>query len=279
MDLKHIELIITVMSSWGSPLSVVAVIFFMSRLFICPLIPLFAPSRILSEDECVIDEIMLLFKDHLEELADTGLYSYFTTLRNKRRILGRRIQDANEEAGFCSLYTYVARMVQYWKESKQCRQELKQLRRKILNIIDGDEHGNSRPGGTSLTSEQADEGNERESDGGSREVQPRKRKKLFVSESRNIIELRSPHTQANENRRANIQKFFEHSLTCDSGDERCRLAREKEGDGKEGCSGGRDSGVDKAISFEEGGSMGRGKKSSACKDQDEGIDYNRKAEE
>ncbi|PBK94895.1 hypothetical protein ARMGADRAFT_1011759, partial [Armillaria gallica] len=72
----------TAMSSqWGSPLSIVAIVFLMSRLFIYPLIrvPPFAPSRILSEDECVIDEIMFLFKDHLEELADTGLYSHFTT--------------------------------------------------------------------------------------------------------------------------------------------------------------------------------------------------------
>ncbi len=37
-------------------------------------------------------------------------------------------------------------------------------------------------------------------------------------------------------------------MTCDSGAERCRLAREKEGDGKEGCSGGRDNGADKIIS-------------------------------
>ncbi|KAK0217348.1 hypothetical protein EDD85DRAFT_962003 [Armillaria nabsnona] len=132
MDLKHIELIITFISSWGSPLSIVAAVFLVSRLFICPLIPPFAPSRILSKDECMSDDLMLLFKDHLEELADTGLYGYFTALRNRRRILGRRIQDANEEASFSSLYTYVASMVQYWKESKQCRQELKELRRKIL---------------------------------------------------------------------------------------------------------------------------------------------------
>ncbi|KAK0219903.1 hypothetical protein IW262DRAFT_1461014 [Armillaria fumosa] len=152
MDLRHIdpELIITAISSWGSPLSIVAIVFLMSRLFIYPLIPSFAPSRILSEDECAIDELMLSFKDHLEELADTGLYSHFTTLRNRRRILGRRIQDANEEARFSSLYTYVASMVQYWKECKQCRQELKELRRKIQNIIDNDRHGNLRPGGTSL---------------------------------------------------------------------------------------------------------------------------------
>ncbi len=75
----------------------------------------------------------------------------------------------------------------------------------------------------------------------------------------------------------NIQKFFGHSLTCDSDDERCRLAREKEGDRKEGCSGGRDSGADKVMSVKEGGGMCRSKKSSTCKDQDEGIDYNRKA--
>ncbi|KAK0217345.1 hypothetical protein EDD85DRAFT_962001 [Armillaria nabsnona] len=148
MDLKHIdpELIITAMSSqWGSPLSIVAIVFLMSRLFVYPLIPPFAPSRILSEDECVIDEIICLFKDHLEELADIGLYSHFTTLRNRRRILGQRIRDANEEAGFSSSYAYVTTMIQCWKESKQCRKELKELRRKIQNIIDGDRHGDLRP--------------------------------------------------------------------------------------------------------------------------------------
>ncbi|KAK0192477.1 hypothetical protein F5146DRAFT_999665 [Armillaria mellea] len=53
MDLKHIdpELIITAISSWGSPLSIFAMVFLLSRLFIYPLIPPFAPSRILSEDE------------------------------------------------------------------------------------------------------------------------------------------------------------------------------------------------------------------------------------
>ncbi|KAK0219902.1 hypothetical protein IW262DRAFT_987996 [Armillaria fumosa] len=151
MDVKRIdpELIFTVISTWGSPLSIVAVVFLIWRLFICPFIPPFAPSRILSEDECMSDELMLLFKDHFEELADTGLYSHFTILRNRRCILGQRIQDANEEAGLSSLYTYVMSMVQYWKECKQCRQELKELRRKILNIIDGDRHGNPRPRGTS----------------------------------------------------------------------------------------------------------------------------------
>ncbi|KAK0489579.1 hypothetical protein EDD18DRAFT_1110190 [Armillaria luteobubalina] len=152
MDLKHIdpELIITAISSWGSPLSIVAIVFLVSRLVIYPLIPPFAPSRILNEDDCVIDELTLLFQNHLEELADTGLYSHFTTLRNRRRILCQRIQDANEEACFSSLYTYIASMVQYWKECKECRQELKELRRKIQNIIDNDGHGNLRPGGTSL---------------------------------------------------------------------------------------------------------------------------------
>ncbi|KAK0473685.1 hypothetical protein IW261DRAFT_672502 [Armillaria novae-zelandiae] len=152
MDLKNIdpELIITAISSWGTPMSIVAIVFLMSRLFIYPLIPPFAPSRILSEDECAINEFMLLFQDHLEELADTGLYSDFTTLRNRRRILCQRIRDANEEACFSSLHTYVVSMVQYWKECKQCRKELKELRRKIQNIIDNDRHGDLRPGGTSL---------------------------------------------------------------------------------------------------------------------------------
>ncbi|KAK0481355.1 hypothetical protein IW261DRAFT_1070529 [Armillaria novae-zelandiae] len=152
MVLKHIdpELIITAISSWGSPLSIGAIIFLTLRLFVYPLIPPVAPSRILGEDECAIDELMLLFKDHLEELADTGLYSHFTTLRNRRRILGQRIKDSNEEACFSSLYTYISSMVQYWKESKQCRQELKELGRKIQNIIDNDKRGNLRPRGTSL---------------------------------------------------------------------------------------------------------------------------------
>ncbi|KAK0203867.1 hypothetical protein DFS33DRAFT_1384129 [Desarmillaria ectypa] len=148
MDLKHIdpELIITAVSSWGSPLSIFAVIFLVSRLFIYPLIPPFAPGRILSEDEYMIEEIIFLFEDYLEELADTGLYSRFTILRNRKRILGQKIQDANEEAGFSSLYTYVASMVGFWKESKQCRQELRALRREIQNVIEGDGRGNLRPG-------------------------------------------------------------------------------------------------------------------------------------
>lgn len=81
MDLKHIypELIFTVISTWGSPMSTVAVVFLIARLFLYPFIPPFAPSRILSEDKCISDELMLLFKDHFEELANTGLYSHFTT--------------------------------------------------------------------------------------------------------------------------------------------------------------------------------------------------------
>ncbi|KAK0454108.1 uncharacterized protein EV420DRAFT_1481816 [Desarmillaria tabescens] len=135
MDFKHIdpELIITAISSWGSPLSIAAVVFLMLRLFIHPLIPPFTPGHILSEGEYMMEEIMHLFEDHLEELADTGLYSRFTidSLRNRRHLLGQSIEEANEEAGLSSSYTYITKVVAYWKESKQCRQELKALRREI----------------------------------------------------------------------------------------------------------------------------------------------------